>query len=82
MTASVPTRVSVMQAPLDIAGGSIYDNAPDAVADDLGWETVILVAVVGCWCVHAASMPHLRAARQGDNAHLLPGIGGQVWPVC
>jgi hypothetical protein len=27
MTASVPTRASVMQAPLDIAGGSIYDNA-------------------------------------------------------
>jgi hypothetical protein len=27
MTASVPIRVSVMQAPLDIAGGSIYDNA-------------------------------------------------------
>ena len=27
MPASVPIRVSVMQAPLDIAGGSIYDNA-------------------------------------------------------
>jgi hypothetical protein len=41
---------------------------PDAVADDLGWETVILVAVVGSWCLHAASMPHLTAARQVDNA--------------
>jgi hypothetical protein len=41
---------------------------PDTVADDLGWKTVIRVVVVGCWCVHAASMPHLTAARQVDNA--------------
>jgi hypothetical protein len=41
---------------------------PDTVADDLGWKTVILVAVVGCWCVHAASMPYFTAARQVDNA--------------
>ena len=27
MTASVPIRASVIQALLDIAGGSIYDNA-------------------------------------------------------
>jgi hypothetical protein len=44
------------------------DIQPDTVADDLGWKTGILVAVVGCWCVHAASMPHLTAARQVDNA--------------
>jgi hypothetical protein len=31
MTASVPMRVSVMQAPLDIAGGSIYDNALETI---------------------------------------------------
>ena len=41
---------------------------PGTVADDLGWKTVILVVVVGCWCVHAASMPHLTAARQIDHA--------------
>ncbi len=35
---------------------------PDAVADDLVWKTVILVAVVGSWCLYAASMPHLTAA--------------------
>jgi hypothetical protein len=29
MTASVPTRASVIQAPLDVAGGSIYDNADE-----------------------------------------------------
>jgi len=27
LTASVPIRASVMQAPLDIEAGSIYDNA-------------------------------------------------------
>jgi hypothetical protein len=31
---------------------------PDAVADDLAREAVVLIAVDG-WCVHATSMSHL-----------------------
>jgi hypothetical protein len=45
---------------------------PDAMADNLGWKTVMLVAVGSCWCVHATSMAHeagaVQAAQQVDNA--------------
>jgi hypothetical protein len=37
---------------------------PDAMADDFGGQTMVLVAVVRCWCAHAASMPHPVAAQQ------------------
>jgi hypothetical protein len=44
---------------------------PDAVADDLRWEAVMLIAISG-WCVHGTSMAHQegtrQVAQQVDNA--------------
>jgi hypothetical protein len=42
---------------------------PDAVTDNFGRETVVLIAVGGDWCVHTTSMSHTAAAEQVDNAH-------------
>jgi hypothetical protein len=36
---------------------------PDRAADDLTWDAVVLIAVVG-WCVHALSMAHQAGAGQ------------------
>ena len=36
---------------------------PDAVADDLGREAVMLVAIGG-WCIHMTSIAHRAGARQ------------------
>jgi hypothetical protein len=41
---------------------------PDAMANDLGWKTVMLVMVLGCKWDRAMSMPHLIAAQQVDKA--------------
>jgi hypothetical protein len=35
---------------------------PDGKADDLGQQTVILVAAVGSWCVYTTTMSHATAA--------------------
>jgi hypothetical protein len=40
---------------------------PDSKAEDLGRETVILVAVGASWCVHTTHMSHTTAASQVDN---------------
>jgi hypothetical protein len=37
------------------------------MADDLGWESVVLVAVGENWCVHPPSISHSTAAQQVDN---------------
>ena len=36
---------------------------PDAMADDLGREAVVLIAVGG-WCIHATSMSHHASTGQ------------------
>jgi hypothetical protein len=41
---------------------------PDTVADDLGRETVVLLAVGEYWCVHPPSISRLTADQQVDNA--------------
>jgi hypothetical protein len=41
---------------------------PDAVADNLGREAVVLVAVGEGWCVHPPSISHSTTAQQVDNA--------------
>jgi hypothetical protein len=45
---------------------------PDPMADDLGRETVVLVAVGWCRCIHTASMAYsakiVQTTRQVDNA--------------
>jgi hypothetical protein len=40
---------------------------PDTMADDLGRETVVLVAVGEYWCVHPPSISHPTTAQQVDN---------------
>jgi hypothetical protein len=51
------------QQLFDIAvAGTEAEIPPNSKADDLGRETVILVAVGASWCVHTTNMSHTTAA--------------------
>jgi hypothetical protein len=41
------------------------------MADDLGRETVVLVVVGWCWCVHTTSMSHHDEPQQVDKAFIV-----------
>ena len=43
---------------------------PDTVADNLGWEAVVLIAVRCGWSIHTASMPQWGGFQQVDRALL------------
>jgi hypothetical protein len=43
------------------------ERQPHRMADDLSWESVVLVAVGENWCVHQPSILHPTAAQQVDN---------------
>lgn len=43
------------------------ERQPQRMADDLSWESVVLVAVGEHWCVHQPSISHPTAAQQVDN---------------
>jgi hypothetical protein len=66
MTASVPIRASVMRAPLDIAGGSIYDKA--------SWKAGGTLSPPQC----TTSRPGVERPK-GSTANPLSIIHGEVY---